>query len=65
MKGEEWLKRSLFIFAKMDTIEVIAKLNLKDWYAYLVPIVGSLAYFDFALIYYVYKLESSFEHMIA
>lgn len=55
---------AVFILAKMDAIEVIAKLNLKDWYSYAIPVVGSLIYFGFAILYYVSKLEKSFERMI-
>lgn len=56
---------AVFIFSKMDTIAVIAELNLSAWYAYAIPIVGSLAYLGFGVLYYAHKLEKSFEHMIA
>ncbi len=59
------LSMALFIFSKMDTISAIATLNIKEWHSYLIPIVGGIIYFGFALIYYVHKLEKSFEHMIS
>ena len=59
------LSMALFIFAKMDTISFIASLNLKTWYAYLIPILGGVLYLGFALFYYLHKLEKSFEHMIS
>ena len=55
---------ALFIFAKMDAIDFIAKLNIKDWYTYAIPVVGSLIYFVCAILYYVLKLKDSFENMI-
>ena len=55
---------AIFVFSKMDTIAVIAKLGLKTWLAYLIPVLGSLIYFAFSLVYYSNKLEKSFEHMI-
>lgn len=56
---------AVYIFSQMDTIDVIAKLNLQTWYSYAIPVVGSLIYFGFAIFYYLFKLEKSFEHMIA
>jgi ABC-2 type transport system permease protein len=59
------LSMALFIFARMNTIGFIASLNLKTWYAYLIPVIGGLLYLGFALFYYLHKLEKSFEHMIS
>ena len=56
---------AVYILSQMETIAVIAKLNLKAWYSYAIPVVGSLIYFGFAIFYYLFKLEKSFEHMIA
>ena len=53
------------IFATATSIDFIAKLNLQPWYAYLLPTVGSLLYLGCALLYYTYKIEKSFDRLIA
>lgn len=53
------------VFATATSIDFIAKLNLQPWYAYLLPAVGSLLYLGCALLYYTYKIEKSFDHLIA
>jgi uncharacterized BrkB/YihY/UPF0761 family membrane protein len=56
---------AVYILSQTDVIDVIAKLNLQAWHSYAIPILGSLIYFGFAIFYYLFKLEKSFEHMIA
>ena len=58
---------SLFItvFANMESIEIIARLNLQGWYAYAVPALGSLLYLGFAVLYYTVKLDRSFDRLLA
>ena len=53
------------IFANTTQVDFIAKLNLKEWYAYLLPVIGSLVYLGFGVLYYVSKLEKSFDRLIA
>ena len=59
------LSMALFVFSKMDTVAIIASLNIKAWYAYITPVIGGALYFVFALLYYNHKLENAFEHMIS
>ncbi len=58
---------SLFIsvFAKMTIIDFIANLHLQEWYAYALPALGSLLYLGFGLVYYLTKLDKSFNNMKA
>ena len=53
------------IFAAATEIDFIARLNLKEWYAYLFPAIGSLLYLGFSLLYYTHGIEKSFERLIA
>ncbi|MBE7077565.1 MAG: hypothetical protein E7377_02535 [Clostridiales bacterium] len=53
------------IFATASGIGFIQKLNLKSWYTYLFPAIGSVLYLSFALFYYTYKIDKSFERLIA
>lgn len=55
----------IYIFANATSIEIIASLNLQAWYAYLLPAVGGLVYFVCALLYYTYRIDKSFDRLIA
>jgi hypothetical protein len=53
------------IFAKMSSVSFIANLHLKEWYAYGLPVLGSLLYFLFGLFYYARGIEKSFDSLVA
>ena len=53
------------ILSNVDTVAVVAQLNISAWYAYAIPAIGSLAYLGLGLLYYMHRLEKSFEQMIA
>lgn len=53
------------IFAKMTNVAFIQSLHLQTWYAYALPIVGSMLYFAFGLFYYARRIERSFDRLVA
>ena len=53
------------VFATATSIDAIANLHLQTWYAYALPIVGSLLYLGFALLYYTNRIDKSFDRLIA
>ena len=59
------LSMCISIFAKMTSIPFIASLHLQESYAYYLPLIGSFLYFAFGLFYYAYRIEKSFDSLVA
>jgi len=53
----------IFIFAKSNVLEIVKKLNLKTIYAYIIPCVVCVLYLAYAIAYYNYKINKSFDYL--
>ncbi len=52
------------ILSQGCTLSIIQKLNLKEIYAYILPLVISIAYFVYSVVYYNYKIYKSFDALV-